>query len=79
MVDELQELKDKYNADIIKVYFVDKDHYRVKVIKDGAIVNKIFKGIMPPIDISPKGNGESNKNLRSLKKKDIQNLSPKKN
>ena len=52
--EELQELRDKFNAEIIKLYFIDKDHYRVKVIKDGKIVNKIFKGIMPPIDIKEK-------------------------
>lgn len=54
MIEELQQLKVENKADIIKIYFVDEDHYRVKIIRDGVIIKKIGKGIMPAVDVKKK-------------------------
>lgn len=71
----LQEIVDECGADIVKVYFLDSNHYRVKVIKDGVIIKKIGKGIMPPVDL--KGNGEGYKKVSALLNENLNNPSTK--
>lgn len=39
---KLNELREFYGADGIKVYFRDEQNYTIKVVKDGVLI-KVFK------------------------------------
>lgn len=38
LIEKLNELKEKYGADGIKIYFMDENNYTVKFIKDEKVI-----------------------------------------
>lgn len=43
-IESAQEFKELYDADGVKVYYIEKDNYSIKIIKDNKVIKRYRRG-----------------------------------